>query len=154
MSHLAKQILIAAQEIPEGGLLSLKEFLRLGSRAAIDKTLSRLAQEEKLLRVSRGAYIAPHQGRFGVRPPSTAAVAQAIEASFGETVVANGATDANALGLTTQVPTPRGVLYLRYAPYSASWQSLCRTQARQSLATLDGQAPCWPGDPCTVVAGV
>ncbi len=30
---------------------------------------------------------------------------QAIEASCGETVVANGAAEANALGLTTQVPT-------------------------------------------------
>jgi hypothetical protein len=32
-------------------------------------------------------------------------VVQAIEASGGETVVANGAAEANALGLTTQVPT-------------------------------------------------
>lgn len=30
---------------------------------------------------------------------------QAIEARCGETVVANGAVEANALGLTTQVPT-------------------------------------------------
>ena len=105
MSHLAENILSAARAMPEGGLLSPKEFLHLGSRAAIDKTLSRLAQEGKLLRVSRGAYVAPHQGRFGSRPPSTESVVQAIEASCGETVVANGAAEANALGLTTQVPT-------------------------------------------------
>ena len=105
MSHLAENILSAARAMPEGGLLSPKEFLHLGSRAAIDKTLSRLAQEGKLLRVSRGAYVAPHEGRFGSRPPSTESVVQAIEASCGETVVANGAAEANALGLTTQVPT-------------------------------------------------
>lgn len=104
MSHLAEQILSAARVMPEGGLLSPKEFLHLGSRAAIDKTLSRLAQEGKLMRVSRGAYVIPHQGRFGTRPPSTESVVQAIEASCGETVVANGAAEANALGLTTQVP--------------------------------------------------
>lgn len=57
------------------------------------------------MRVSRGAYVAPHQGRFGARPPSTESVVQAIEAICGETVVANGAAEANALGLTTQVPT-------------------------------------------------
>ena len=57
------------------------------------------------MRVSRGAYVAPCQGRFGARPPSTESVVQAIEASGGETVVANGAAEANALGLTTQVPT-------------------------------------------------
>ena len=104
MSHLAENILSAARAMPEGGLLSPKEFLHLGSRAAIDKTLSRLAQEGKLLRVSRGAYVAPHQGRFGSRPPSTESVVHAIEVSCGETVVANGAAEANALGLTTQVP--------------------------------------------------
>ncbi|OCX68668.1 DUF6088 family protein [Acidithiobacillus thiooxidans] len=105
MSHLAENIFSAAQAKPEGGLLSPKEFLHLGSRAAIDKTLSRLAQEGKLLRVSRGAYAAPRQGRFGSRPPSTESVVQAIEAHYGETVVANGAAEANVLGLTTQVPT-------------------------------------------------
>ena len=105
MSHLAENILSAARTMPEGGLLSPKEFLHLGSRAAVDKTLSRLAQEGQLMRVSRGAYVAPCQGRFGARPPSTESVVQAIEASGGETVVANGAAEANALGLTTQVPT-------------------------------------------------
>ena len=105
MSHLAQNILSVARTMPEGGLLSPKEFLHLGSRAAVDKTLSRLAQEGQLMRVSRGAYVAPCQGRFGARPPSTASVVQAMEASAGETVVANGAAEANALGLTTQVPT-------------------------------------------------
>lgn len=57
-----------------------------------------------MLRVSRGAYAAPRQGRFGACPPSTESVVQAIEASCGETVAANGASDANALALTTQVP--------------------------------------------------
>ena len=105
MSQLALSILSQAQSLPEGGLLSPKEFLHLGSRAAIDQTLSRLAREGKLLRVSRGAYSLPVQGRFGVRPPSTEAVVEAIESTSGETVVASGAAEANALGLTTQVPT-------------------------------------------------
>lgn len=105
MSRIAESILAAAHALPEGGLLSPKAFLHLGSRAAVDKTLSRLAQAGKLLRVSRGAYVAPQQGRFGVRPPSTSSVVQAMETSRGETIVANGASDANALGLTTQVPT-------------------------------------------------
>jgi hypothetical protein len=105
MSQLAENILSAARAMPEGGLLSPKEFLHLGSRAAIDKTLSRLTQDGALLRVGRGAYVAPHQGRFGSRPPSTESVVQAIEAKCGETLVASGAAEANALGLTTQVPT-------------------------------------------------
>ena len=105
MSHLAENILTAAQALPEGGLLSPKEFLHLGSRAAVDKTLSRLAQEGKLMRVSRGIYVTPQQGRFGTRPPSTESIVSAIETRCGETVVANGAADANVLGLSTQVQT-------------------------------------------------
>jgi hypothetical protein len=105
MSQLAQSILSQAQSLPEGGLLSPKEFLHLGSRAAIDQTLSRLAREGRLLRVGRGVYSLPVQGRFGVRPPSTEAVVEAIESTGGETVVASGAAEANALGLTTQVPT-------------------------------------------------
>lgn len=105
MSSLAQAILSAAQALPEGGLLSPKEFLHLGSRAAVDQTLTRMTREGKLLRVGRGTYALPVQSRFGTRPPSTQTVVQAIESISGELVVANGAAEANALGLTTQVPT-------------------------------------------------
>lgn len=69
MSSLAQAILSAAQALPEGGLLSPKEFLHLGSRAAVDQTLTRLTREGKLLRVGRGTYALPVQSRFGTRPP-------------------------------------------------------------------------------------
>lgn len=105
MSHLTEAILSAAQALPEGGMLSPKEFLHLASRAAIDQGLTRLTREGKLLRVGRGAYAAPVVSRFGSRPPSTQAVVEAIESASGEVVVATGATEANVLGLTTQVPT-------------------------------------------------
>lgn len=114
MSQLAQAILSQAQSLPEGGLLSPKEFLHIGSRAAIDQTLSRLAREGKLFRVGRGAYALPVQGRFGVRSPSIEAVIEAIESTSGEIVVASGAAEANALGLTTQVPTRE--VYLTSGP--------------------------------------
>jgi hypothetical protein len=105
MSHLAETILSSAWALPEGGLLSLKEFLHLASRAAVDQTLTRLTREGKLLRIARGAYALPVASRFGDRPPSTRAVVEGIESASGEVVMANGAAEANALGLTTQVPT-------------------------------------------------
>ena len=64
--------------------------------------------------MGRGAYSLPIQGRFGVRPPSTESVVEAIESTSGETVVASGAAEANALGLTTQVPTRE--VYLTSGP--------------------------------------
>lgn len=105
MSQLAQSILSQAQSLSEGGLLSPKEFLHLGTRAAVDQTLSRLVGEGKLLRVGRGVYSLPIKSRFGVRPPSTESVVQAIESTTGEIVVASGAAEANVLGLTTQVAT-------------------------------------------------
>jgi len=104
VSHLAETILSAAKTLPEGGLLSAKEFLHLASRAAVDQALTRLTREGKLMRVGRGAYAAPVISRFGVRSPSTESVVKAIEAASGELIVASGAAEANALGLTTQVP--------------------------------------------------
>lgn len=104
MSHLVQSIVAAAQALPEGGLVSPKEFLHLASRAAVDQALKRLTREEKLLRVGRGVYALPVQGRFGTRPPSAHTVVDAIAAASGEVVVPSGATEANALGLTTQVP--------------------------------------------------
>lgn len=105
MSTLINAIFSAAQSLPEGGIVSPKEFLHLGSRYAVDQTLTRLTREGKLLRVSRGVYVLPVEGKFGSRAPSTESVVQAIEAQSGEIIVQNGAAAANALGLTTQVPT-------------------------------------------------
>ena len=105
MSALTEAIFNAVKSLPEGGIVSPKEFLHLGSRAEIDQALTRLNREGLLMRVGRGAYVIPVTGRFGSRAPSTESVIQAMEEQSGETIVASGATEANALGLTTQVPT-------------------------------------------------
>jgi hypothetical protein len=105
MSQLAQSILTQAQSLPEGGLLSPKEFLHLGSRAAIDQTLSRLAREGLLLRVGRGAYSLPVQGRFGVRPPSTEAVVEAIESTRRRDCGGQRRSRGQCAGVDHTVPT-------------------------------------------------
>lgn len=104
MNSLPETILQHAQSLAEGGLVSPREFLHLGSRAAVDQAFSRLARSGKLLRVARGSYVAPISSRFGQRPPAVQAVVQALAAHSGETVVPHGASAANVLGLTQQVP--------------------------------------------------
>lgn len=104
MNTLPETILLHAQSLPEGGLVSPKEFLHLGSRAAIDQALSRLTKEGKLLRVARGAYAAPVSSRFGTRAPAPEKVVEALAAKSGEIVAPHGAAAANALGLTQQMP--------------------------------------------------
>ena len=93
-----------ATESPEGTLLCPSALLHLGSRAAVDQALSRLARKDELLRVCQGVYVRPIQTRFGPRPPAVGKVLASLSALWGETIVSCGGTAANALGLTTQVP--------------------------------------------------
>ncbi|QTB99850.1 hypothetical protein JYG33_18265 [Alcaligenes sp. SORT26] len=104
MTTLPETILLQAQALPEGAVLSPKEFLHLGSRAAIDQAFSRLCKAGSLLRIERGAYVAPIASRFGVRTPSPAKVIQSLAEQNGEQMVSHGANAANTLGLTQQVP--------------------------------------------------
>ncbi|MEN9420171.1 MAG: hypothetical protein RI988_3792 [Pseudomonadota bacterium] len=101
---LPEQILQHAQALPEGGVLSPKEFLHLGSRSAVDQAFTRLVKAGRLLRVARGRFTSPVSGRFGSRAPAARHVVQALAATTGETMVVHGAAAANALGLTPQVP--------------------------------------------------
>ncbi|MDD2767972.1 MAG: DUF6088 family protein [Methylococcus sp.] len=105
MITLPESILLHARSLPEGGVLSPKEFLHLGSRSAVDQAFSRLTRAGKLLRVSRGTYVAPVTGRFGPRAPAPGKVVKAMAEQRGQIVAPHGAGAANALGLTQQVPT-------------------------------------------------
>ncbi|WP_407523745.1 DUF6088 family protein [Methylobacterium oryzisoli] len=104
MMRLATQIMEEARRLPEGSTLGAKALLHLGSRAAVDQALSRLARRSQLLRAGRGLYVLPIKGRFGVRAPLVEKVVEAVATQRGETIAPSGAAAANALGLTTQVP--------------------------------------------------
>ena len=103
-TNIATNILKLAFALPEGGIISPKEFLHLGSRAAVDQAFTRLAQEKKMLRVGRGLYTAPVQGHFGIRFPEPSMLLAALSQKTGETIVAHGAMAANQIGLSLQVP--------------------------------------------------
>lgn len=169
MDTLPEAILLHAQSLPEGGVLSPKEFLHLGSRAAIDQALSRMTKESKLLRVGRGTYVTPICSRFGTRPPAPEKVVESLAAQSGEVVAAHGAFAANALGLTQQVPirevyltsgrtrklklgrsevlmkhVPRWMLALGTGPAGAAVRALAwmgPAHADESLATLHRTLP-------------
>lgn len=104
MTRLTEQILEHATGLPEGASVGAKSFLHLGSRAAVDQALSRLAARGALLRAGRGVYVRPVTSRFGVRAPSVEQAVEAFAVQRGETIVPSGAAAANRLGLTTQVP--------------------------------------------------
>lgn len=104
MQTIAKQLLKYAAALPEGTPLLARALLHLGARAAVDQVLSRLARRGVLLRPGRGVYVLPVESRFGKHAPSASKLVEGLATQQGETIVPHGASAANALGLTTQVP--------------------------------------------------
>ena len=106
MLTVAENILNQAKTLPEGALISAKEFLHLGSRAAVDQALKRLEERKELMRVFRGVYARPVETRFGTRAPAPEKIVEGLAAAQAETIVSHGAAAANALGPSlAQVPT-------------------------------------------------
>lgn len=114
MSSLRTRILQHTSTLPEGAALHPKGLLHLGSRAAVDQTLSRLARSGHLMRVCQGVYVSPVKTRFGMRPPEMERTIAALSRLWGETIVPSGGSMANALGFTTQ--TPVKPVYLTSGP--------------------------------------
>lgn len=80
-------------------------FIDVGSRAAIDKALQRLAARGDLRRLSRGLYDKPRQDPLlGTLWPSVDAVVAALMGKDKLRLQPTGAYAANLLGLSDQVP--------------------------------------------------
>ncbi len=88
------------------------DFADLGGRAAIDKTLQRLATAGELRRIDRGLYDQPRENELTGHPtvPDYRAVIRAVARRDQVRVVVDGMTAANDLGLTTAVPARIEVL--------------------------------------------
>ncbi len=114
MAHVAESIRKLIALNGEGAPVMAKQFLHLASRAAVDQALSRLCRAGELQRAGRGVYVRQVTSRFGVRAPSPERVVEALAALRGETIAPSGASMANVLGLTTQVPVR--TVYLTSGP--------------------------------------
>lgn len=82
------------------------DFADLGGRAAVDKTLQRLAAAGELRRIDRGLYDRPRKNELTGRPtvPDYRAIIRAVTRRDQARAVIDGMTAANDLGLTTAVP--------------------------------------------------
>jgi hypothetical protein len=82
------------------------DFIDLGPRAAVDKTLQRLAKQQTITRIDRGLYYLPRVNSLTGKPtvPDHNAVIEAVARRDQTRVVVDGLTAANDLGLTTAVP--------------------------------------------------
>lgn len=88
------------------------DFADLGGRAAVDKTLQRLAAAKELRRIDRGLYDRPRKNHLTGKEsvPDYRAIIQAVTRRDQVRFVVDGMTAANDLGLTTAVPARIEVL--------------------------------------------
>jgi len=92
-----------------GAVFTPKDFLDLGSRAAVDQSLSRMARDAVINRLRRGVYYFPKtHPRLGNLSPDADAIARALVGDAPLQIT--GAAAVNALGLSTQVPA-RAIYY-------------------------------------------
>jgi hypothetical protein len=79
------------------------DFLDVGPRAAVDKSLQRLTADGKLSRIGRGLYYRAGTNNLTRKPttPDVRAIVDAIARRDQSRIVVDGLTAANDLGLTT-----------------------------------------------------
>ncbi|MES2534785.1 MAG: DUF6088 family protein [Pseudomonadota bacterium] len=89
----------------DGKIFSPVDFAGLGSRAAVDKVLSRLTASGELRRIARGLYDQPRtHPLLGSLLPAADEIARALAGKGSLRLQPSGAYAANLLGLSEQVP--------------------------------------------------
>jgi hypothetical protein len=88
------------------------DFLDLGSRAALDKVLQRLAKSDSIVRLDRGLYYLPRKNSLTglISMPETRAVIDAVGRRDQTRLLIDELTAANDLGFTSTVPSQVVVL--------------------------------------------
>jgi hypothetical protein len=106
VTHPVAAKIVARLSRRQGEAVPVRDFLDLGTRAAVAQALSRLVRQEKIRRVGRGLYELPRVGKLLNKPvvQSPDELIQAWARKNGLRVIPSGAYAANLLGLTTQVP--------------------------------------------------
>ena len=105
-SDLKTAILARIDSGAQRGVWTPQDFLDLGTRDAVDKTLQRLTGARSLRRVDRGLYDMPSFNSLTQKynPPDPRQVIEVIARRDQIRVLVDGMTAANDLGLTNAVP--------------------------------------------------
>jgi hypothetical protein len=134
MSAIATTIIKRIRAKQRSWVFTPKDFLDVGTRAAVDQTLSRLVKKGIIRRLGRGVYDFPKQHpALGMLSPNADDLAQVISAKTGDFVFSSGAVAANHLGLSTQVPAK--------ATYLTNGQSRTKKVAGRTITLKHARVP-------------
>ncbi|MGL4317356.1 MAG: DUF6088 family protein [Pseudomonas sp.] len=102
---VAESISNRIKHMPKGKPFAGAVFAQAGSRASVDKALSRMVLNGSLERVARGVYMRPKQSEYTGKKvrPSPITVMEVVAKARGETIQIHGAEAARRLGLSTQM---------------------------------------------------
>jgi hypothetical protein len=103
----ANAIRLAIEALPAGKAFPAKDLLQLGTRAAVDQVLYRMAKDNEILRIARGIYARPKWNKYVNAPvmPEPYEVAELVAKTRGVKIGPTGAEAVHRLGLSTQMPT-------------------------------------------------
>lgn len=94
------------KHMPKGQPFAIERFAEVGTRASVDKALSRLVKAGELERVARGIYMRPKASQIaGKVRPSALTVVKVIAKANGETIQVHGAEAVRLFQLSTQMQT-------------------------------------------------
>ena len=88
-----------------GTMFVPSDFAYLNNDDAVSRALSRLFEEGLLIRLYNGLYLYPKRNRIGIEHPFLQDIANAIARRDRVEIIPTGASAANALGLSEQVPS-------------------------------------------------
>jgi hypothetical protein len=102
---VSKQIEQKVQSMPKGALLFIEDFTGDYGYEAARKTLQRLHNSEKIIRLAHGIYYVPKFDELlGMIKPSAEQIAKAVAKRDRARIIPTGSYALHKLGLSTQVP--------------------------------------------------
>lgn len=92
------------KNIHDGELFSISDFEDINNDNLVTRILSRLQNEDIIVRVATGIYMNPKKTQFGILYPTIDQIAKKIAERDKAQIMPTGDTALNILGFSTQVP--------------------------------------------------
>lgn len=102
--NVSQKVRCRIARFKKGDLFTVRDFEDLNNDSLVTRTLSRLQNEDVIVRVATGIYMNPQKTQFGILYPTIDQIAHKIAERDRAQIMPTGDTALNILGFSTQVP--------------------------------------------------